>query len=462
MKVPFLKSRQARYGAFASTYILVVLAILVTINFLANRYNKSYDSTSNKRYSLAEQTVKVVSGLKADVEIAYFDETVDFARAKDLLDRYDNLSPRLKVAYIDPFKKPTVAKQYGVTRTGTVILSTAGKREEARSLSEEEITSALIRLLKSGVKTVCFTTGAGEHSLEDTDSTAYSSLKELVEKSNYKTETINLLEKPQIPEACSIVVVAGPRRDYPQPVVDALKGHVENGGRALFLLDPPLKTAKENLSDNAALAKVLEDWGVKLNRDLILDTSGIGGLYGMGPETALGTRYETHPIVREMKRTATAFPIVRSMETTSADKTTVEKLVFTSRNSIAATNLNLASGTLAMPRGEPQSYCVAAAGTYRTGKEKDGNSVEGRFVVAGSSDFAANYALGFGGNRDLFMNMLNWLSSDEDLISIRPKDPEDRRIQLTRNQMRLVRSVSQFVIPLVVIALGVVVWWRRR
>ncbi|MGQ9916131.1 MAG: GldG family protein [Bryobacteraceae bacterium] len=462
MKVPFLKSRQARYGAFASTYILVVLAILVTINFLANRYNKSYDSTSNKRYSLAEQTVKVVSGLKADVEIAYFDATVDFTRAKDLLDRYDNLSPRLKVAYIDPFKKPTVAKQYGVTRTGTVILSTAGKREEARSLSEEEITSALIRLLKSGVKTVCFTTGAGEHSLEDTDSAAYSSLKELVEKNNYKTETINLLEKPQVPEACSIVVVAGPRTDYPQPVVDALKSHVENGGRALFLMDPPLKTAKESVSDNAALAKVLEDWGVKLSRDLILDTSGIGGLYGMGPETALGTRYETHPIVREMKRTATAFPIVRSMETNSANKTTVEKLVFTSRNSIAATNLNLASGTLAMPRREPQSYCVAAAGTYRTGKEKDGNAVEGRFVVVGSSDFAANYALGFGGNRDLVMNMLNWLSSDEDLISIRPKDPEDRRIQLTRNQMRLVRSVSQFVIPLVVIVLGVVVWWRRR
>lgn len=462
MKMPFLKSRQARYGAFASTYILVVLAILVTVNFLANRYNKSYDSTSNKRYSLADQTIKVVSGLKADVEIAYFDETADFARAKDLLDRYDNLSPRLKVAYIDPFKKPAVAKQYGVTRTGTVILSTAGKREEARSVSEEEITSALIRLLKSGVKTVCFTAGAGEHSLEESDSPAYSSMKELIEKNNYKTDTINVLERPQIPEACTVVVVAGPRTDYPQPVVDALKNHVENGGRALFLLDPPLKTPKDSVSENAALAKALEDWGVKLNRDLILDTSGIGGLYGLGPETALGMHYETHPIVREMKRTATAFPIVRSMEPKPTDKSSVEKLVSTSKNSIAATNLNLASGALAMPKGEPQSYCVAAAGTYRTGKEKDGNAVEGRFVVVGSSDFVANYALGFAGNRDLAMNMLNWLSSDEDLISIRPKDPEDRRIQLTRDQMRWVRAVSQFVIPLVVIALGVVVWWRRR
>jgi ABC-type uncharacterized transport system involved in gliding motility auxiliary subunit len=150
------------------------------------------------------------------------------------------------------------------------------------------------------------------------------------------------------------------------------------------------------------------------------------------------------------------------MEAKPTDKTSVEKLVSTSRNSIAATNLNLTSGALSMPKGEPQSYCVAAAGTYRTGKEKDGNPVEGRFVVVGSSDFAANYALGFGGNRDFVMNILNWLSSDEDLISIRPKEPEDRRIQLTRNQMRMVRTVSQFVIPLLVIALGIVVWWRRR
>ena len=82
MKMPWLKSRQARYGAYASTSILVVLAILVTVNYLANRYNKSYDSTSNKRYSLAEQTVKVVKGLKADVELAYFDETTDFQRAR--------------------------------------------------------------------------------------------------------------------------------------------------------------------------------------------------------------------------------------------------------------------------------------------------------------------------------------------------------------------------------------------
>lgn len=462
MSANFLKSRQTRYSTFASVYILVVIAIVAAANFLANRYNTSFDSTTNKRYSLSDQTTKVVRGLQQDVSVSYFDETVNFPRAKDLLDRYANLSPKLKVAYLDPFKKPQLAKQYGITQTGAIVLTSGAKRQEARSVSEEEITSAIVRLLKSGDRTACFTTGAGEHSLEDNNGGAFSSLKQLAEKNNYKTDAVNLMEKPEVPAGCALLVVAGPRVDYPQPVVDAMKKYVEGGGRGLFLTDPPLKTGKESVSDNVALMELLKSWGVTLNKDLILDTSGLGGLYGMGPEVALASRYETHPIVREMKRTATAFPLVRSLEAKPGDKTSVEKLVSTSKNSIAATNLNLGAGAMEMPKGETHSYTVAAAGTYRTGQQKDGNNVEGRFVVVGSSDWVSNYALGFGGNRDLVLNMFNWLTNDEDLISIRPKDPEDRRIQLSKAQMLTLRTVSQFGIPLAVIGLGILVWWRRR
>ncbi|MBI4891717.1 MAG: GldG family protein [Acidobacteria bacterium] len=462
MNTSFLKSRQAKYSTFATTYILVVLAALAAINFLANRYNKSFDATANKRYSLSDQTIKLANNLKQDVTISYFDQTTAFPRAKDLLDRYSNLSPKLKVNYFDPFKKPQLAKQYGITQTGAIIITSGDKREEARALSEEEITSALIRLQKTGVKTICFSAGAGEHSLEDSTQSAYSSWKQLIEKNNYKTDAVNLIEKPDVPAACSVLIIGGPRVDYPAPVVAALKKYVEGGGRALFLTDPPIKTAKDSVADNQGLADLLKSWGVTLNKDLVLDTSGVGGLYGMGPEVALATRYESHPIVREMRRTASAFPLVRSLEAAPGANTSVEKLISTSDNSIAATNLNLTTGSLQMPKGDTKSFTVAAAGSYRTGQQKDGNNVEGRFVVVGSSDFTANYALAFGGNRDLSLNIINWLSSDEDLISIRPKDPEDRRIQLTGGQMMLVRTVSQFVIPLIIIALGLMVWWRRR
>jgi ABC-type uncharacterized transport system involved in gliding motility auxiliary subunit len=101
---------------------------------------------------------------------------------------------------------------------------------------------------------------------------------------------------------------------------------------------------------------------------------------------------------------------------------------------------------------------IAAAGTYNTGRENS----QGRFVVIGSSDWASNSFITFNGNRDLALNAINWLSSDEDLISIRPKDPEDRRITLTQAQMRWLRISSQFLLPLIVVICGVSVWWRRR
>jgi ABC-type uncharacterized transport system involved in gliding motility auxiliary subunit len=462
MSMKWMKTRQTKYSAYATSYILVVLAVLVAANWLANRYNKSYDSTTNKRYTLSDQTLKVAGGLKQDVSIIYFDETPGFARGRDLLDRYKNLTNKIQVQYIDPVSKPLVAKQYGVNRMGSIVLVAGEKRQDANSLSEEEVTSALIRLFKTTEKTVCFTTGAGEHAAEETGGSGYSGIKDAIEKSNYKTQIVNLLEQPEIPATCSIVVVAGPRLDYPQPALDALKKRVEGGGATMFLLDPPINTGKQRIAENAGLMNALKDWGVTVQKDLVLDTSGVGGLYGMGPEVALATKYGEQPIVRDMKRVVTAFPMTRSLEVKPGAQTDAQSIVSTTKGSVAATDLNAAGGSIKMPKGEPQSYNVAAAGSYRTGQKRDNNDVQGRFVVVGSSDWVANYALGFGGNKDLMLNMVNWLSSDEDMISIRPKDPEDRRIQLTRAQLLSIRMVSQFLIPLCVIAFGLMVWWRRR
>jgi ABC-type uncharacterized transport system involved in gliding motility auxiliary subunit len=159
-----------------------------------------------------------------------------------------------------------------------------------------------------------------------------------------------------------------------------------------------------------------------------------------------------------MKGTATAFPIARSVDTKTADKVTLDKLFSTTSNSYATTNLTSASIRLDPSKDRKGPFNLAVAGTYRTGKENQ----DGRFVVVGSSDWVANYILRFQGNRDLAMNMVNWLSSDEDLISIRPKEPEDRRLTLTRAQMRTVFYSSVVLLPLVVIAAGFSVWWRRR
>ncbi len=110
------------------------------------------------------------------------------------------------------------------------------------------------------------------------------------------------------------------------------------------------------------------------------------------------------------------------------------------------------------PNNKKGPLILAAAATLTGGKPNQ----QGRFVAIGSSIWASNRFIDFNGNGDLATNAINWLTSDEDLISIRPKAPEDRRITMTQGQLRTVRIVSQFVLPLIVILAGILVWWKRR
>ena len=458
MNMQLTHARQTKYTLYVLAYGAVVLAILIVLNVLADRYNKSYDSTANKRYSLSEQTAKIVKGLKQPATITYYDQSTRFSEAKDQLDQYANLSPKVHVEYVDPDKKPELARAAGIKNYGTAVVQIGDRKEEAKSLTEEGITGAFIRDLKSNTRTVCFVDGSGEHSIDDSDRSGYSRLKDLLGKDEYQAKSVNLVTKAEVPSECTVLVIGGPDADYQQPEVDAIKKYVEDGGRAMILLDPPLKIGRSEIADNLALNKALEAWGVIPQSDLILDMNPIGQIAGLGPQVALVTSYDSHAIVNDMSRRVTGFPLARSLETKNGDKTTVQKLFSSSDSSLATKKLNSPEINPEDPKNIKGPLLIAAAGTYNTGKENS----QGRFVVIGSSSWAANSFIGFNGNRDLALNAINWLASDEDLISIRPKDREDRRITLTQVQMAWIKISSQFLLPLIVIVGGVSVWWRRR
>jgi ABC-type uncharacterized transport system involved in gliding motility auxiliary subunit len=452
-----LNARQTKYVAYAALYVLVILAIVSVANVLANRYNKSYDSTANKRYSLSDQTAKIVKGLKQNAAITYYDRQSGFRQAKDILERYSTLSPRIRVDYIDVEKRPQEARAAGVTKLGTSFVQIGTKKEEAKSVNETEITGAIIRDLKTTTRTVCFVSGSGEHQIDDTQRNGFSRLKDILAKDQYASKSISLLENAEIPADCTVVVIGGPQSEYVQPAVDAIKKYVEQGGRAMILLDAPLKFGRPT-SDNTALTDLLQSWGVSMDKNLLLDMSPVGQLMGLGPEIALVSTYDTHPIVDEMKGTATGFPLSRSLTVKSTDKTTVQKLFESSATSLATTKLDSPNVNPSDPNNKKGPLTIGAAGSYKTGKENS----EGRFVVVGSSAWPANSFITFNGNGDLALNALNWLSSDEDLISIRPKEQENRNVTMTRAQFNWVRLSSQFLLPGALLLAGVSVWWRRR
>jgi ABC-type uncharacterized transport system involved in gliding motility auxiliary subunit len=458
LNTAFLHARQTKYATYAATYIVVVLAILTAANILANRYNKSYDATSNKRYSLSDQTVKIVKGLKEPATITYFDQAKNWRQAKDQLDLYATLSHKVEVKYVDPDKEPQLARSAGIRNYGTAVVEIGKNKNEAKSLTEEGITGAFIRDLKNTTRTVCFVTGSGEHGIDESDREGYSQFKDLLSKEEYTAKSINLLQKAEVPSDCTALVVGGPSGNYVQPEVDAIKKYVEDGGRTLFLLDPPIKIGRSPIADNDALSALLQGWGVTPDKDLILDLNPVGQVLGVGPQVALVTSYGSHAIVDEMKRSATGFPFSRSLEIKNGDKTNVQKLFDSSDSSLATDKLDSPRVDPRDPKNKKGPLTMAAAGTYNTGKENS----QGRFVVIGSSAWLANSFIGFNGNSDLALNTMNWLSSDEDLISIRPKERDDRRITVTRAQFNWIRTTSQFLLPLIVVFAGVSVWWKRR
>ena len=385
MASEFLKARQTKYGAYVALYVIVVLAVIGLANYFSDHHNKSVDVTANKQFTLSDETKKIAGNLKRPVNIYYFDKSDNYDHARDLFDRYKNLSSNIKVNYVDPDKKPDVARVEGARAMGDIIIDNGEKKETAKGLTEEELTGALVRASKTGEKTVCFVQGEGEHQITDAERDGYSSFKDALEKNNYKTQTLSLIEKPEIPKACVVLVIGGPRHDYLQPALDAIKTFVNGGGRAIFGFDPILNLPNEKMGDTPELAKLVAEWGVTVNPDVILDLSSASRLFGQ--QSPVVGSYESHPIVRVMQDNATVFPLARSLEV----KSPAEKLFSTQTDSYGLTNPKLPIKEADLATAKKGPFVLGAAATIGSGQNA------GRIVVVGSSIPRQSDSLGAGG-----------------------------------------------------------------
>jgi len=449
-----LTSRQAKYGLHTLVYTLLAIAIAVAVNLIARQFVRQVDLTANQRYSLSQQTEKILSDLNRDVEVLYFDRRAAFDNVRDLLEQFPVHSSHVKVSYVDPDREPGKAQQYNIKTYGTVVVSTGDQNEQAKGVAEEDITNTLIRLLKGGPKVVYFLEGHGERSLESTERLGFSEAKKALEESNYQVKSVSLLqETPQVPEDATVLVLAGTQNDLLDPEIEALKNYLMKGGRVFFLVNPHAPPK---------LVALLAEFGADASNSLVVDTSGIGRLFGTDELMPLVVQYEDHPITRDMTNVATLFPFAAAIRSSSSGMpgTNFQMIAKTTANSWATTDVRAREVSFREGQDLEGPLALLGAGTYRPMDSQEGG--EGRLVVSGSSDFPANAILAFNGNRDLFLNAVSWLASDEDLISIRPKDPEDRRVDLTPDQLNMIFYLSMIIVPLAVVAGGFGVWWRRR
>ena len=465
--------RQARFGTLAAASVLVVFGILVAINYLSARHNRRWDLTAAHQFSLSDQTKKVLRDLKAPVRIRVFARSDDFQRFRDRLDEYTYQSKQVSTEYIDPEKKPGLAQQYGVTALGTVVFDYKGRNEKVTSDGEQELTNALIKVLQGRQPKVYFTQGHGEKDTVSADRGGYNAITAALTTDNFVVDKIVLAQQPAVPDDAEVLIIAGPKTDFLGPEIDMVKAYLARGGKVFLMLDPVLKADQ---SQPTGLQGLLKEWGIDADNDIVLDVSGMGRLLGTDESVPVAASYPPHPITENFNL-MTAYPLARSMTPIEGGTNghTAQKLVETSKNSWGETNLkSLAGGQPAKMDDDdkkgPVSLAAAVSGAAtvtpapkNAAREGDNpKTAETRLVAFGDSDFASNGALGVQGNRDLFLNSVNWLAQQENLIAIRPRDPEDRRITLTADQQQRIFYLTVLIIPGLILLAGVRTWWRRR
>jgi ABC-type uncharacterized transport system involved in gliding motility auxiliary subunit len=449
----FFSRRSSKLGTNATVLSIAVLAILGVLNYLGFQYHKRFDLTTEKLFTLSAQTQKIVSGLREDVNIVRFANQPD-PSLNDLMTEYKNLSSHIKFQNIDPREKPDVAKEYGAQHMGDVIVAAGDHRQSVEpgaegAIGEQDVTSAIVKVIQSKVKTVCFVTGHGEKSLTDQEATGYTLADQGLKREGYTTDAVNLVSSNGVPSNCDVLVIAGPKQAlFPQEATMVEK-YLDNGGKALIEIDP---------ETDPKLGDVLQSWNVNVGNNVVVDASGVGRLFGLGPAVPLVVDYGDSPITKNLQGGMTFFELARTVSQADKNKSDpqVTELLKTSARSFTIPNLKQKEVSFD-PKTDtagPLSLGIAAS------KKVGDNSA--RLVVIGDSAYAENQWLGQQHNGDLFYNSIDWLAQDENLISIRPKSSTNRRVTLTSAQAAVLRWLDLIFLPAFVIIAGVAIWWKRR
>ena len=447
------KKRLLLHGSNALILTVVVLGILVFVNYFALKEGGRLDLTKEKLFSISDKTKKLVNGLDKEVEIiGFFKELgLDKKQFVDLTNQYKRNSDKIIIKLVDPDKSPGLTNKYEVTEYSTVVLATENDNLKIRlsdplsegilKNAEEEITNAIIKLSTDDKKTLYFISGHGERDINNANEVGgFGKLAKALQDEGYETSELIIKTELDLSNTNSILVLAGSKQPFIEAEIDAIKKYLDGGGSALFMFEP---------RGSSQIVSLLSEYGFSIGNNIVIDPSS--KLVGGGDVAPIIAQYPSHKITDGFNF-ATMFPYARTVEKNSAD---ISPIAMTSDYSWAETNLDLFdSGAADFDSNDSKGpLSIAAVGSLENGN---------KLAVFGSVEFASNRFLDFSGNKDLILNTVNWISGDENLISIRPKVAEQGKFILTSNQLTLFFVSTVVVIPLIIISIGITVWWKRK
>ncbi|MCL4459739.1 MAG: GldG family protein [Chloroflexi bacterium] len=455
------RGRTARYGSNTVVMSIAFVGILALLNILAAKHVWNLDLTANKQYTLSPQTIQILKRIKEPLQVTafYSQQQSDRQAMQDLLKEYQAHSDKIQVRFVDPDRQPTLARQYQIASYGTTVFEYNGRKQKVMGSDEQDVTSAILRVISNESKKVYFLTGHGEMSIDSSDRRGGSAARRALEADNYQVSSLALATSGKVPDDTSVLIIAAPQKPFLEQEKSALKDYLKRGGRSLILNEPG------TVPDAAQL---LQDWGVDIGTGLVVDE---GSPLLNDVLTPLITHYRWSEITKDLPMTI--FPTVTSVTPRKElpKGVTVSTIAETTDKSWLEKDTKVAHYDEGIDTKGPISIAVTVetekqaggtTGNEKAATEKTANHPQTRMVVVGDVDFATNAFLDSVGNRDFFLNSVDWLAQSEDLIGIRAKPPQDRRLFLTGTEMNLIFYSSVIFLPLAVLLAGGAVWWTRR
>lgn len=472
--------RSTQAGANALVATLAVLVILGLVNFLATRYSTRVDYTETGLYTLAPESRQLVKNLSEPIKVWVFDRDQN-PQDRELLENYRRQGSQFSYEYVDPQARPGLAQQFGVKQFGDVYIEAGKQRRlvqtvnEQERLSEVQLTNKVQQLASDRTTKVYFLQGHGETPIAGEQQAGLSQAIAALADKNFTTEPLNLAQQPTVPKDAAVVVVAGPKRALFDREEKALSEYLNQGGSLLLLLDP---------NTNPGLDSLLKNWGITLDKRLIVDPQGAA--VGLGPAVPLVTSYGQHPITKDFGNGISFYRGARPIESQAVAGVRATPILVTSPQSWAESDLEnkdlqfnpqsdrqgpLTLGIALSRRVEaksesqqPEAKSSPNPSASPTPAEKsEPKPDEARLVVVGNSQFATNGLFEQQLNGDVFLNSVSWLSNqNQQLLSIRPKEAKNRRINLTPQQVAILWWTPLIFVPLIGFSASVLLWWLRR
>lgn len=472
----FVVGRRGRYGVNAAIMTAAFFVIILVANFLMYTNPTRIDVTATRVFSLSQQTSQVLDELDTEVMAnAFFistntDNSVK-QQAEDLLNEFSRKTSNLKYRFLDPELNRAQAIKYNVTSYPTIVFEdvTTGKIQGSANFTEQDFITAILVSTDTQQKIIRVLTGHGESEINK--NVTLSSLKDTgfdlaisgLQRDNYQVRALNLKQTQNVPEDTAVLIISGPQNALDEDEMISIKNYIESGGRVLALFDPGTPISFNN---------ILTPYGISMGDNIISDAvSNVAGeMLTPMLQSANGqySKSEQTGISIADKISVTFYPESTSVNMTISPEDIPPHVRFTPLGlTTPASWLEANIEDLGYDEGKPQGPFVMFGILEASGSiEESPNEVYGnpmtKMIIFGDSDFATNKYFHSSDNADIFLNSINWLADDYELVSIRPKLTSYRELVVNSSERNFIKWSSWVIPPTIMLFFALIVWWRRR